>query len=140
MNENVGTPATGRPGGEAVLGRGQSNGFAWELLYWPEFPMGPQVLCGIIGTGWGSQAPSESLGGPFGKISTSTHEKDYLLVHGEVQATFDRVTIECEDGSKADATIVDCSSRFGFNYYVVVLPSRRKQVVATSVDGSHAVR
>jgi hypothetical protein len=50
MNRNLGTSAKGRPG-EVVLGRGQSNGFVWELLYWPEHPTGPQVHAGSLGLG-----------------------------------------------------------------------------------------
>jgi len=61
------------------------------------------------------------------------------LARGEVQDTFDRITIEGKNGSKTDATIVDCSSRFGFNHLVAVLPSRMKEVVATSADGTRAV-
>ena len=141
MTENLEPSSSGLPG-EVVLGRGQSNGIDWELLYWPVWWHGPHVACGIIGIGWGSHAPSERLTEPFGRIGTSTHHQfeGVYLVNGEVQSKYDRVTIECESESQIEATVVDCSSLFGFNFYVAVIPSWYSQVVARSKDGSRAIR
>lgn len=139
MDAHIGPSDSGMPG-EVVLGRGRSEGgMDWELLYWPEGRQGPQVAYGFIGIGWESHEPSESFDDAFGLVGLSSNGGG-LLMNGEVQSTVARVTVECDYETEVDATIVDCTSRFGFNYFIAVPPNRVKRVVATSVDGSQAVK
>ena len=141
VDQHIGPSDSGMPG-EVVLGRGRSDGgLDWELLYWPEDRHGPQVAYGFIGIGWESHAPSEEFGDVFGLVGISSNSRG-LLMNGEVQSTVNRVIVECECETEVEveATIVDCTSRFGFNYFVAVLLNQAKPVVATSVDGSRAVK
>jgi hypothetical protein len=61
---------------------------------------------------------------------------NWRFIHGQLQTNFDQVMVECRDGAKIMATIVECVGRFPFNYYVAVLPSGPRAVRATSPSGA----
>jgi hypothetical protein len=98
----------------------------WELMYYPDWPFGgPIVGPRFVGrTNAGSKVP-DNLEAPV--TCAGFHWRPgpsgnrILLLHGQVQSIFDQVEIEGVDGERAPATVVDCSARFGFNYFVAVL-------------------
>jgi hypothetical protein len=142
--ENADLPTCEVLGEGQCLGSGKCDGVDWELVYWPEAPHGPVVAAAIVGSGSGVQPPSERLDTPFGPPSLGDGfpgmDPGLLLMHGEVQARFDQVQVECVDGETVEGTLVDCQSQFGFNYYVAVLRSKPELVVASSASGTSASR
>jgi hypothetical protein len=60
-------------------------------------------------------------------------------VYGEVHDRFEKVVIECKDGTQIDALLVICKEALGFNMYVGVAPEEPIKVVATTESGERAV-
>ena len=124
------------------LGRGRISDWEWELIYCPNVRHGPVVLFGSTESHVG-QNLSDHLDGPFGKVGLGV-DPDYaqssLWAYGEIQAGFDKVLIECDDGITIEAHIVDCEQRFGFNFYVAVTPGEPVKVTASSFGGDNAER
>ena len=126
------------------IGNGSFGEWEWELIYWLSVRHGPVVMFGSPESHTG-QCPSERLVGPFGWVGD--HQSEYddgsLSVNwlvGEVRAGYDRVVIECDDGSQFEASVVDCQDRLGFNIYVAVTRSWPVRVLASAPDGANAVR
>jgi hypothetical protein len=125
---------------EVELGRGQSHGIDWELIYCPaHFGYGPEVIARIPGAGSGGRPlpdrldtplPAPSVGDGFPNVRRGT-----LLVHGELGSGFNRLSITSDEGMQEEATIVDCFLRFGFNYFVGVLLSTPNLIEASSACG-----
>jgi hypothetical protein len=127
---------------EQLLGQGNWDGRDWELVYRTASmpPLGrPNVSLRVGGNAGGGSVP-ETLDKPLGGVGITRHADDRLRawIHGEVQPTYESVFIECVDGLSIEASVVDCETIFGFNFYVAATHYRPVRVVAKAVDGRRA--
>jgi len=114
-------------------------------MYYPDWPFdGPIVGPRFVGKTNAGSHVRELLEEPITFAgfhwSTTPNGSRLLLFHGEVQSLFDQVTVMCGDGARVQAKVVDCSSRFGYNYFVAVVegdPSLEAIAESTS-DGTTA--
>lgn len=88
------------------------------------------------GVGGGGGEFSERLESALGDVDLSVDEDEgKFFLHGEVQTGFDTVSVVCANGAAIEATVIDCYSQFGFNWYVAILRSEPEEVVAVGSTG-----
>lgn len=122
--------------GRVLLGSGE-----FRLVYWPVGPHGGPMLTlfGESGGGGGGEC-SELLRWVLGQSGTmsETQGGGPYQVHGEVASEYGRVSLICDDGTEADATVLDCMDPLGFNVYVAEVMNWPLRIVASN-DFGHTV-
>ena len=115
----------------------------------PASPAEPEVDPAVVGDTSSTAGTLSIMRGPYYVLAPlavettapvpSPHDGVITLVTGEVPPEYDRVTIECADGSTVEASIMEQRLVRDRNLFVALVHHRIVRVVATRLHGAQGV-